>query len=399
MENLFEVAYNSDLIIRDSSEAATLCVFYDRVLLPHTNRESSKNLIGQSGIREEFVNEIPEWDLKYGTLFDQGVLRRLPDIPGSKRIVRKERVRTYLEYPRNIPHLYLVHDGKAAPLESVGAGRDDNGYYFEFGQAGPDARILKSLEVFVNAWNPRLGRRTQKEHKCRLLTVREFIPLQDRDDLDIAVDLEISNLLAIHVDKYESGGKPLIRLDLARHLLRTDIQVPQIFSMAPGRLSSDVLVALQATATFRYLLPKIHTFHPTQILELRERVRDTREGFTMHLWALSKGLQERAKDGTSLSDAAKFAQDMIKSELIPDYCEFRRQLSAMRTEKWGKVLDAAGKIAEIDAAPWTPKFWALVLKALGIAALKSQSERSDALSNRYQAFAFMSYVEESSLKL
>jgi hypothetical protein len=30
----FKVVYNSDLIIRDRSELASLCVFYDRVLLP-----------------------------------------------------------------------------------------------------------------------------------------------------------------------------------------------------------------------------------------------------------------------------------------------------------------------------------------------------------------------------
>jgi hypothetical protein len=71
----------------------------------------------------------------------------------------------------------------------------------------------------------------------------------------------------------------------------------------------------------------------------------------------------------------------------------------MRAEKWGKVLDAAGKVAEIDAAPWTPKFWALILKAIGMTALRSDSERENALSNRYQAFKFMSYVERSSLRI
>ena len=205
--------------------------------------------------------------------------------------------------------------------------------------------------------------------------------------------------MSIHVDKYESGNAPLIRLDLARHLLRNDIAIPQIFALATGRSSQDILVALEAAATFRYLLPKISTFHPTQILELRDKVKDTREGFTMHLWKLSKGLQEQANDGTSLSEIARFAESLIKTDLIPDYREFQRQLQSMRAEKWGKVLDAAGKVAEIDAAPWTPKFWALILKAIGMTALRSDSERENALSNRYQAFKFMSYVERSSLRI
>jgi hypothetical protein len=118
----------------------------------------------------------------------------------------------------------------------------------------------------------------------------------------------------------------------------------------------------------------------------------------MHLWKLSKGLQEHAKDGTSLAELARFAGEIIKTDLIPDYREFQRQLESMRLEKWGKVLDAAGRVAEIDASPWTPKFWALLLKAIGITTQTSESERMNALSNKYQAFKFMSFVEQSSLR-
>ncbi len=119
----------------------------------------------------------------------------------------------------------------------------------------------------------------------------------------------------------------------------------------------------------------------------------------MHLWKLSKGLQEQAKDGTSLADISRSAEDLIKTELIPDYREFQRQLESIRSERWGKVLDAAGRVAEIDAAPWTPKFWALVLKAIGMTALTADSERKEALSNRYQAFQFMSYVEQAAIRI
>lgn len=190
------------------------------------------------------------------------------------------------------------------------------------------------------------------------------------------------------------GENHYIAEDLAKHLTRTDIDIPQIFTTSKGQpIGRDVLVALQAEATFSYLLPKIRTFHPTQILELRDRVADTREGFTMHLWKLSKGLEERAKEGTSIQEIAGFAKNLIETDLIPDYKEFHRQLAAHKAGKWEKFLDAAGKIVEIDAAPWTPKFWGLLLKALGLSVITAAGEQEQALTNKYQAFQFMSAVE------
>jgi len=172
-----------------------------------------------------------------------------------------------------------------------------------------------------------------------------------------------------------------------------DIRLPQIFTTLKGRPGRDVLAALEAVATFNYLLPALQVVHPTQILELREKVKGTREGFTMHLWKLSKGLEERANGGADLKDVAGFAKDLIETELIPDYREFRRQF--LGAKKWSHILDAAGKIVEIDAAPWTPKFWGLLLKGLGLTCITTAAEKEETLSNRYQAFKFMSEIQSA----
>jgi hypothetical protein len=140
-------------------------------------------------------------------------------------------------------------------------------------------------------------------------------------------------------------------------------------------------------------------YHPTQILELREKITDTREGFTMHLWKLSKGLEEHCNEDVPVREIARFANNLIETELIPDFKEFRRQLEARGAGKWDKVLDAAGKVAEIDAAPWTPKFWALLLKAMGITIVRSVAEKEDTLSNKYQAFKFMSDLQSAASRL
>jgi hypothetical protein len=174
--------------------------------------------------------------------------------------------------------------------------------------------------------------------------------------------------------------------------------MPQIFTTAKGRPGRDVLVALEAEATFSYLLPRLHLYHPTQILELREKIADTREGFTMHLWKLSKGLEDRAKEGISVKEIAAFAKSLIETELLPDYVQFRRQLAPTSARRWSDVLDAAGKIVEIDAAPWTPKFWGLLLKSLGMMAITTASEQNERLSNQYQAFKFMSELEAAAAR-
>jgi hypothetical protein len=79
----FRVAYNSDLIIRDRAEAATLCVFYDQVFLPHTTANSRKLVTGTDGSNKwetvDCRDDIKDWELEYGALFKAGVIQRMPE--------------------------------------------------------------------------------------------------------------------------------------------------------------------------------------------------------------------------------------------------------------------------------------------------------------------------------
>jgi len=115
----------------------------------------------------------------------------------------------------------------------------------------------------------------------------------------------------------------------------------------------------------------------------------------MHLQKLSKGLDGMVKTGEKLEDLKGYAQNIVETDLIPDYEEFRRQLEAEQAGKFKKVLDVSGKIMEIDAAPWTPKFWGLLLKALGMSAIETAADQKERLSNRYQAYEFMKVVEDN----
>jgi len=181
--------------------------------------------------------------------------------------------------------------------------------------------------------------------------------------------------------------------EYAFHLHRHDIEyLPKIF-IDSGKPTREVLTAIEAFAVFRYLLPRLNKMHSDDILELRRKVKDTREGFSMHLQTLSKGLDGMVKAGEKLEDLKGYAKNIVETELIPDYRQFRRQLGAAQAGKIKKVLDVTGKIMEIDAAPWTPKFWGQLLKALGLSFIETAADQKERLSNQNQAFEFMRKVE------
>lgn len=58
-----------------------------------------------------------------------------------------------------------------------------------------------------------------------------------------------------------------------------------------------------------------------------------------------------------------------------------------------------GKVVEIDAPPWTPKFWELLMKALGLTVIESAAEQEEKLCNKFQAFKFMSDLEAASSRV
>jgi hypothetical protein len=400
----FKVVYNSDLIIRDRSELASLCAFYDKVLLPFRG-DFDGVIPGVGDLNYEKVN-IRSWELENGTLFDEGVLSRLPPHePGYKwqafatSSQKRRELVIYLK-PENIPDdASLNYEEGTDPYFSCQSGwRTALRHQMpEWGEILPSDVVLERQRWKIYFFPPHSYSNSdsfvREVEKVRVSRTIEQVETTTKKVAAIPQE-QISAILAMPVRTIRVGDKDYIAADLAAHLTRTDINLPQIFASSKGQpIGRDILVALEAEAVFKYLLPKIHICHPTQILELREKIAETREGFTMHLWKLSKGLEEHARDGTSVSEIAEFARNLIETELIPDYREFRRQIAAIKAGKWEKFLDAAGKIVEIDAAPWTPKFWGLLLKALGLSFVTAAGEQQEVLSNKYQAFKFMSEVE------
>jgi hypothetical protein len=342
------VVYSSGLFIHDESLISTLSVLYERVYLP--------SLLG------EYPAD-PDTDERH----DASEIECRPDLLEVDDIEAEfgqPEMRALLEN-----HPYLVEFYNAA-----NAWKSAHSLLFS-------ESVLVRLPSYEEHLFGRLGENEYDDPSWGLFeaVLEKFIRTKTKK-------------IARHASTLEKAEVAFV-IDLTSHALREDVHLPRIFdqSQLPNR---SALVALEATTAFQYLVPKLNRLKTDEILELRRKVKDTREGFTMHLQKLSKGLDGMLKAGEKPEDLKGYAQNIVETDLIPDYKEFRRQLEAEQAGKIKKVLDVSGKLMEIDAAPWTPKFWGMLLKALGMSAIETAANQKERLTNRYQAYEFMKEVED-----
>ena len=181
--------------------------------------------------------------------------------------------------------------------------------------------------------------------------------------------------------------------DLSQHWARIDIPFPQINSGQDDIIPRESLKLALAESTFSFLLPATNALEPDDILALREKVKDNREGFSMHLQKLSANVEGRVNAGDSHEDIAKYAQSVIETELIPDYTEFMRQLQAHdKANTANKVLAPLAKVLEIESPVTSIKFWAELAKIIGFDVLKGVAD-DESYTNKNQALQFMRKVD------
>lgn len=325
---MYEIVYNSDVIIDEPGILESLCIFYDRLILPNASsknyfsvclsKKSGEYIVASTNIEQnqryttqgmKFAGQvIEEWDSTHAALFKEGIIRRL-------------------KTPPNVTY---------AP--SFRSNKKDNVKFLE---------LLFNSPIFLN-----------------MLSEGDFI-----------------------------------RQATLEHLLRTDISLPAIFLNRTQADTRKIFTTIEAKCVFSYFIPKIDRLNIDQILEVRRKVADNREGFLMHLQRLSKEVESRVKENAPLDEISHNARSIIETDLIPDYIEFRRQLESEKAGFWKKVLDRSSKVLEIDAAPWTPKFWTDIIRYLAMTGIDAASSRKDLLTNKSQAFHFMKKIEDFSSRI
>jgi hypothetical protein len=253
---------------------------------------------------------------------------------------------------------------------------------FEFAQIeAPEAG------EFQLDWDSEMDTLFKAEVLKRLPPVKRSFEFKDEKELIAALDgLSANFSVDTTAVRMFYGARVL-------HHLRDDLSAPRLFQIHERTRDREVFKALLAQQVFSYVLPAIQALEPEKILKVREKVRDTREGFAMHLQKLSKEVENRIQDGEQSDQIARYARSLVETEIVPDYREFRRQLAAERIGFWAKVLDKTNKIFKIEAPITSPRFWADTLAAIGLPLASSMERRRETLTNRHLAFQFLRSVE------
>jgi hypothetical protein len=152
------------------------------------------------------------------------------------------------------------------------------------------------------------------------------------------------------------------------------------------------LAAFLIHSLFQYSVPKLQALNAEQILEVRDYLKDTKEGFTYYINQMTDDVEQRIKSGNLTGTVA--AQKTFERKILPLYAEFRRQLAAKKTGYWANVLSASADFFKVDATPWTPKFLGELLKWFGVALNLTAKDEEGLLTNQSQAFQYLATLEK-----
>lgn len=359
---MLEVVYSSGASIWDKELLSTLAVFYDRVHLPFWSYSEPSRLLtyrkSPDGYRfdkalviEVFDDRVEKWDRLNMVLYEQGALVRLPRPPDQSE---EDSLKRFGEVSQILAGAEVVWE-----------------------------ESFEEKRKREETWEKQTW---EYEHSSLLSSSHFWELLRDLKDLEANYSKQI---------RPNEASVGCVEMYM-RHLVRQDVAIPRMF-IANDSAGRQTLNTLLANSLLKAVVPRLSSLHPEDLLTVREEVKGTREGFAMHLQALTAEVEARIKDGDSVSEITRYASSIVDTKLIPDFYEFRRQLAAKRAGFWGDVLDKAGRIAEIDCAPWTPKFYAQLAVALGLSTLKGIGGQESQLSNRVQAFQMLRTLEKQVL--
>ena len=280
---------------------------------------------------------------------------------------------------------------------------DGTPYFFEKPELShvrelDDLRAMSDLAKIYTDW----------DNKFRLLVDKEIIrTIQGIDAIDIPIpqDLSIPDPLVLKAfnifsKRYSSKDTDHIVMNtsmldviLAINVLYNRYPAPEIFIPDPLDTNTSRLAGLLVNSLFQYQVPQLQVLNAEQILEIRDYLKDTKDGFRCYISEMIDDIERRIQEH-NLSDI-EATQKTFERKIQPQYEEFCRKLAAKKTGFWSKIAVAGGKFLQVDAAPWTPKFWGAVLEMFGVSIDElSKSEQENFLSNKSQAFNYIATLED-----
>lgn len=248
----------------------------------------------------------------------------------------------------------------------------------------PDSRVIPSVQELYVA----------KEDEWKLLFEQGIfnrLPPSISSSQDLPEDFT-KNLMSQLGYPEEKGAWSTVDLitgkfALALHAMYTKKPSPELFVSNPSDTSTMRLAGFLVQSIFRCVVPHLNALNAEQVLEVRELLRDTKEGFTYFVFELADDVEDRIGSG-DISEV-EAAKKVVERKLLPQYAEMRRQLEAKRTGFWASVLATGAQMLQIDAAPWTPKFYGQMLEALFGPIGKTAEAEEKARSNANQSFQYL----------
>lgn len=225
------------------------------------------------------------------------------------------------------------------------------------------------------------------------IKIRDDILSNDTFENKDTLENKDMSLINIENRQKELRLKWMEIIPLALH--NADIHKPshtELFFSDPSDTRTSQLALSLVQSLFHYKIPHLQELNSEQILEVREYLKDTKEGFTYYINQMTKEVERRIIEydqPISLASLNTFQQD-----IEPYYEEFKRQLAAKKTGSWSRVLSAGGKFLQVDGTPWTLKFLGAVLEMCGVSLDEfTKAEQDNFLSNKAQAFHYLATLE------
>jgi hypothetical protein len=374
------VCYSSDIAIWDSSELATLCLFYDTVALRALSKKGQRSGLIYRGVITESKSgpcaivtshTAEEFTVEYqARKFKGGVSKTVRTAAGQ-----------IAAWERHCSSLYK------------------EGVLWRINPVGPDS-LSSDAQTLLHDTLP--GKVATIPASYAQDHVEAVLPI---DRAYFEKDLFVTRAVSWpDIRPGEQLEPHFLWRDVVLHNARVDLDLPMFYSDGfwVRRNSADRKPDLQdiihpmtnrvAKNLFRYVLPQVVDLHPEEILRLREQTKENRAGFSLYVTSLISDFALQFASGADLSDLSHKIDFIVTTKIAPELNEFEKKLASTRTVRGTKLLDAASRILQIEAAPWTPKFIGSVIQAVFPNILPSEEERRERNTNKYQAMQFMSQL-------
>jgi hypothetical protein len=138
-------------------------------------------------------------------------------------------------------------------------------------------------------------------------------------------DEELQKYFTQHRLKAQRVSKTIHDRCMISHLAYTNKLSPELFISNPSDTSTSRLAGFLADAIFQLKIPQLKTLNAEQILEVRYKLRNFKEGFTDYVIRLTNDVEALLRSGETSEAIA--AQKIAERHFETEYNQIRRDCS------------------------------------------------------------------------